>query len=281
MKFHLWVPNLFGFQGGIQVYSRFLLQAIQNIYPQSEYDIFVKHDVSTSSDFVYLPQTRFHFSGEHSDNIRTPIFASQIITQGCLKRPDLIISCHINFTVAAYRLKQLTGIPYFTIGHGIDAWNIEDPLMKKALHDADLILTGGNYTRERLIKEQNFHPDKVLVLFNTFNANRLKIAPKPEKLLQRYNLKPDEPIILTVARLSESEQYKGYDKILTALPKIRQHIPNVKYILVGKGKDKYRVQQLISQYELEESVILAGYIPDEELTEHYNLCDVFAMPSKA
>ncbi|MGB3650876.1 MAG: glycosyltransferase, partial [Rivularia sp. (in: cyanobacteria)] len=27
-------------------------------------------------------------------------------------------------------------------------------------------------------------------------------------------------------------------------------------------------------------VTLTGYIPDEELSEHYNLCDVFAMPSK-
>ncbi len=281
MKLHTWVPNLFSSQGGIQVYSGFLLRAIQKIYPQSQYDIFVKHDVSTSSDFPYLPDTRFHFAGDYSLKIRTPIFVSQIITQGLLQKPNLIISAHINFTVAAYWLKCMTGIPYWTVGHGIDAWNIQNRALQNALHHADLILTGGNYTRERLIKEQKLNPDKVSILPNTFDADRFKIAPKPEKLLQKYSLKPDQPTILTVARLSESEQYKGYDKILSALPKIRQQIPNVHYILVGKGNDKPRIEKLISQYQIQNSVTLTGYIPEEELSEHYNLCDVFAMPSKA
>ena len=31
---------------------------------------------------------------------------------------------------------------------------------------------------------------------------------------------------------------------------------------------------------LQDCVTLAGFIPDEELNDHYNLCDVFAMPSK-
>ncbi len=281
MKFHTWVPNLFGCQGGIQVYSGFLLQAIQKIYPQSRYDIFVKHDLKTSSDFPYLPDTRFHFAGDYSLKIRTPAFASQIITQGFLQRPDIIISSHLNFTVAAYWLKCMTGIPYWTVAHGIDAWNIQNRALKNALHHADLILAVSSYTRERLIKEQKLNPDKVSILPNTFDANRFNIAPKPEKLLQKYNLKPDQPTILTVARLSNSEQYKGYDKILSALPKIRQQIPNVRYILVGKGNDKPRIEKLISQYQIQECVTLTGYIPDEELSEHYNLCDVFAMPSKA
>ncbi|WP_315862267.1 glycosyltransferase [Picosynechococcus sp. PCC 7003] len=30
----------------------------------------------------------------------------------------------------------------------------------------------------------------------------------------------------------------------------------------------------------ENYVTLAGFIPDEELADHYNLCDVFAVPSK-
>ena len=29
------------------------------------------------------------------------------------------------------------------------------------------------------------------------------------------------------------------------------------------------------------AVVFAGFVPDEELSEHYNLCDLFAMPSKA
>ena len=32
---------------------------------------------------------------------------------------------------------------------------------------------------------------------------------------------------------------------------------------------------------MQDAVVLAGFVPDEELSEHYNLCDLFAMPSKA
>ncbi|NEQ88442.1 MAG: glycosyltransferase family 4 protein, partial [Moorea sp. SIO2I5] len=77
------------------------------------------------------------------------------------------------------------------------------------------------------------------------------------------------------------EQYKGYDQILGALPQIRQRIPNIHYILVGKGDDRLRIEQLISQLQLQDCVTLTGYVPDEELAAHYHLCDVFAMPSKA
>ncbi|MEH2184069.1 glycosyltransferase [Nostoc sp.] len=27
-------------------------------------------------------------------------------------------------------------------------------------------------------------------------------------------------------------------------------------------------------------MIIAGFVPDKELCDHYNLCDVFALPSK-
>ena len=280
MKFHIWVPNLFKFQGGIQVYSGFLLQAIQNISPQSQYDVFIKHDVNTSSDIPYLPDTRFHFTGASPLKIRTPAFAAQIITQGFLQRPDIIISSHLNFTVAAYWLKCMTGIPYWTVAHGIDAWNIQNPVLINALDHADLILAVSSYTRERLIKEQNLNPSKVVILPNTFNADRFTPRLKPDYLLKQYQLKPEQPVILTVARLVEFERYKGYDQILRAIPQIRQMIPDVHYIIVGKGNDRKRVEQIILELELRDCVTLAGFVPDEQLCDYYNLCDVFAMPSK-
>ena len=102
MKFHLRLPNIFGFKGGIQVYSAFFLQAIQNIYPQSKYNIFLKHDVKTSADIPYLAHTNFHFAGAFPLKIRTPIFAAQMLTQGLLQRPNLVISTHLNFTIISF-----------------------------------------------------------------------------------------------------------------------------------------------------------------------------------
>ncbi|MFB2773245.1 glycosyltransferase [Pelatocladus sp. BLCC-F211] len=276
---YLWFPNIFEFKGGIQVYSAFLLEALQSLYPHIEYDVFLKHDTYCSPNSSFIRNTRFHVAGNWHITLRTLAFATQIIGHGFWQRPNLVITSHLNFTVAAYLLKRLTGIPYWTVAHGIEAWDIEPSTLKVALQNADRILAVSNYTRDRLLK-QGFNPGQVLVLPNTFDANRLRIKTKSSVLLKRYGLNAEQPIILTVARLSKSEQYKGYDKILTALPQIRQTIPNVHYLLVGKGDDQSRIEELISKLQLQDCVTLAGYVPDEELSDHYNLCDVFAMPSK-
>src|SRR5437588_1599173 len=82
------------------------------------------------------------------------------------------------------------------------------------------------------------------------------------------------------ARVSSSERYKGYDQVLRAMTIIRKRFPQVRYILGGRGPDQLRIEALIKELDLVNNVSLAGYVPDHELRSHYNLCDVFAMPSK-
>ncbi len=280
LHLHLWFPNIFEFKGGIQVYSAFLLEALQTLYPKIEYDVFLKHDTRSSPNFSFRTNIQFHFAGTWPKTLRTLGFATQILGNGIWQRPSLVIASHLNFTVAAYLLKCLTGIPYWTVAHGVEAWDIRHSTLKVALQKADRILAVSNYTRDRLLKQQNIDPTKVSLLPNTFDANRFQIAPKPQDLLNRYRLTVDQPVILTVARLDSTERYKGYDQILKAFPEIRRQIPNAHYILVGKGSDRPRIEQLIIQLGLQDCVTLAGFIPDEELCDYYNLCDVFAMPSK-
>ncbi|MDV2995702.1 MAG: GDP-mannose-dependent alpha-(1-6)-phosphatidylinositol monomannoside mannosyltransferase [Chroococcidiopsis sp. SAG 2025] len=277
---HLWFPNIFEFKGGIQVYSAFLLNALESLYPNWHYQVYLKHDTRSPFDLARSPNTQFYYTGSLPLRLRTVGFAAQICGAGLWQRPSLAIATHLNFTVAAYWLKQLTGMPYWAIAHGVEAWDINRPTLQKALHHADRILAVSSYTRDRLLKEQNLDPAKVSLLPNTFDAERFKIQPKPQYLLERYGLTPEQLVILTVARLDCSERYKGYDQILQALPEIRRQIPSVRYLIVGKGSDRPRIEQLIAKLDLKDCVTLTGFIPDAELGDHYNLCDVFAMPSK-
>lgn len=277
---HLWIPNMFEFKGGIQVYSAFLLKAIQIILSQSRFEIFLKHDRLYSSTFTTLEKTKFHCLGKVPPKLRTAAFAAELAAYALVQKPSLILSTHLNFIPVAHQVNRLTRVPYWAVAHGVDAWNIQNPTLQKALQSADRILAVSNYTRDRLLKEQNLDPEKVSILPNTFDADRFQVAAKPQKLLQRYHLTPDQPVILTIARLDSAERYKGYDQILRTLPEIRRHIPNVHYVLGGKGSDRPRIEQLIRDLDLQDCVTLTGFILDEELCDHYNLCDVFAMPSK-
>jgi glycosyltransferase involved in cell wall biosynthesis len=131
-----------------------------------------------------------------------------------------------------------------------------------------------------MLAELRLRPGRVAILPNTFDAEYFSPAAKPRYLLKRFGLKPNQPIILTVARLASNERYKGYDQVLCALPAIRRAIPSVHYIIGGRGPDRSRVEALVRRLNLMDTVTLAGYVPDHELCDFYNLCDVFAMPSK-
>jgi glycosyltransferase involved in cell wall biosynthesis len=278
---HLWLPNIYESKGGIQAFSVFFLDALLALPFDLNFEVFLKHD---SCLFLYPDSsidfdTQVHFAGTWPLFLRTPVFATQILSSGLRQRPDLVICTHLNFTIAAHWLKRLTGIPYWAIAHGIEAWNIERPMLQAALGEADRILAVSSYTRDRLLQEQALSPEKVSILPNTFDADRFRVGTKPSYLLDRHQLDPEQPILLTVSRLSQNESYKGYNKVLEALPQIRQEIPNIHYILVGQGDDLPRLEEWIARHNLQDCVTLAGFIPNSELCDYYNLCDVFAMPS--
>jgi glycosyltransferase involved in cell wall biosynthesis len=291
MHFYFLVPNLFGFKGGIQVYSAFLIQALQKHYPDAAYDVFLKYERRAplpSERTSFLPQTQFHcFSEQVYDTRRwqrrfkTIRSCAKIMQAAMWQRPQLLVLTELNYyLVVCQWIKRLLGIPYWVVVHGLEAWDLKNSAYKAALQTADRVVAVSHYTRDRILREGYLDPAQISVLPNTFDASQFQVKPKPDYLLQRYGLSPEQPVILTVTRIQRFAQYKGYDKILRALPAIRQQVPNVRYVLAGKGDDLQRVQALIQSLGVQDCVTLAGFVPDAELSDHYNLCDVFAMPSK-
>ena len=280
-QLHVWCPNIFGFKGGIQVFSKHFIESLQIIEPQSVLDVSLLHDkVGDFFEQEVLKSVSFHFSGRWPTRIRNIVFSLMVGLNAIRQQPDLIITTHLNFVPIAYWLKIGWGIPYWTIAHGIEAWNIKKPAIRQALKNADLILAVSNHTRDRLIQEQKLNPCQIVVLPNTVNPEQFKPAPKPDYLLNRYGFLANQPIIFTVCRLCKDEAYKGYDSILEALPIIKEEFPDVHYLLGGTGDDQERILDQVAELGLKGSVTLTGFIPDEELADHYNLCDLFALPSK-
>jgi glycosyltransferase involved in cell wall biosynthesis len=279
-KIHIWIPDYESAMGGIQVFSRFLIRAIGDCLEGAKIVVLSKNDNS----FPVLPSrtipTKFRCSGWWPDGLRTSAFASQLLTNALRDRPDLIISTHVNFLPVAKWLKRIANIPYSAVAHGVDVWGPQRNGLGSALRLADRVMAVSRYTRERMLDELRLEPARVGLLSNTFDPQGFAPGPKPRYLLKRFSLTPEQPVILTVARLASAERYKGYDQILAALPAIRKAVPNVRYILGGRGPDRSRIEALVRKLNLEDAVSFAGYIPDHELCDFYNLCDVFAMPSK-
>src|SRR5262245_54412118 len=278
-KVFVWAPDLFSNTGGIQAFSRYFVEALLMETAEKEIRVLVKNDYPKD-----LPKNNdsFHVSacGDWPVRVRSPRFALGCLTETWLERPSLIVSTHLHFGPLAQLARSCFGTPYVLVAHGIDAWGLSIDSRLRSLEKANLVLAVSHYTRDRLINETGLDANRVKILPNTFSQERFNIAPKSPQLLRRYGLQATTRVILTVGRLADTEGYKGYDKIIRALPTILHALPDVRYLLVGKGSDRPRIEKLIAEVGVQEAVILAGFIPDEELADHYNLCDIFAMPSQ-
>jgi glycosyltransferase involved in cell wall biosynthesis len=217
-------------------------------------------------------------AGKWSSRLQTPCLVAGALAACARDRPDHVISTHVNFGPAARWARKLLGIPYTLIAHGVDI----DPELsagrRAALRGAQRILAVSSWTRERVAK-LGIDARRIDILPNTVDEARFSVAPRPERLVQRYALEPGEKVVLTVARLDGAERYKGYDRILRALPLVRAACGAVRFIVAGKGSDRARLEDMAGELGVERTVTFAGFVPDEELADHYRLADVFAMPS--
>src|SRR3984893_1564299 len=280
MKIHVWVPEYAFSTGGIQTFSRFVVRALQDCLPTAQVLVFSKNDTSAPDVADNNKAAPFATVGSWPLPLRTLAFTLKLFHRAYRDRPQLIITTHANFAPAAYWLRRFFRIPFIAIGHGVEVWDIPSRQIRTALRNTDQLVAVSRYTRERMAKALTVEAAAIQILPDTFDSENFQPGPKPRYLLKRYRLRANQPVILTIARLVSAERYKGYDQVLRALPAVREHFPDIRYILGGHGPDRARVTKLIGELNLKENVTLAGYVPEHDLCAHYNLCDVFAMPSK-
>ena len=320
-QIHLWCQSFEACPGGIQTFTRFVIRALQELYPDAKVVVFAKNDLASEARPVVggrdsdvgangrvegkdlggevadksafgrrrsevgksVEESRYdriRGFGQWPSAMRAAVFALSALRHARRDQPELIISTHVNFAPVGRLARKWTSARFAAVGHGIEVWNIPKAGVRNALRTADQLIAVSDFTRIRMAEEIDVAKERIELLPNTFDENRFVPAPKSEKLFQRYQITKEQPVILTVARMEATEQYKGYENVLLALPEILARFPNARYLIVGDGRDRKRVVGLSRKLRVEGNVVFAGYVPNEELAEHYNICDVFAMPSK-
>jgi glycosyltransferase involved in cell wall biosynthesis len=88
----------------------------------------------------------------------------------------------------------------------------------------------------------------------------------------RLGAPPDGPLVLTVARLHPE---KHVERLLAAAPRILAAHPDASFLIVGDGPERGRLAREANELGVERSVVFAGTVPQEELSEVYLAADVF------
>jgi glycosyltransferase involved in cell wall biosynthesis len=268
---HVWVPDIKA-TGGIQHYSRALVRALMELEPDAKIRILSKNEGRDGS-------VTGGFYGRWPGRLRTFALVLGGLWHAWREKPKWILTTHPHFSKALKIIKRLTGTPHLAVCHGVETWDKVVGPMKAALKDATLVIAVSDYTRSHLVESAGLDAGKVCVVPNTFDEFLFQPGPRPELLMKRYGIGPEQPVLLTLGRLSSTERYKGHDQVIKALPAILRERPELRYLIVGDGDDAARLKQMALDCGVSDSVIFAGHVPREELCRHYLLADIFVMPS--
>ncbi|MEG4287563.1 glycosyltransferase family 4 protein [Microcoleus sp. C2C3] len=275
--------EIFASEGGIQSYVKDILKAYLSITagtnspPQAE--VLLLRDSEDCNNPYESKNLKFYYFKTENAGFGRLKFATVLLSRLLQKRPLRVFCGHIKLAPLIQILCQPLGIPYTILTYGKEVWEPLGPKYQTAMSKAESIWTISRYTRDRTCEINNLNPEKFQIVPCTVDVNIFTTVPKPQDLLEQYNL-VGAKILMTVSRLRSSDIYKGVDVTIQALPQIAKTFPNVKYLVIGRGDDRSRLAKLADDLGVTERVIFAGFVPTENLAEHYQLADAYVMPSQ-
>ncbi|MFB3764618.1 MAG: glycosyltransferase family 4 protein [Methanotrichaceae archaeon] len=143
------------------------------------------------------------------------------------------------------------------------------PLLLKAA--SRVIITQRNYMASSSYLKN--HKDKLVVVPNGVDTDRFR------QIDRNKGKAPDGKTVFFLGLLDRFHRYKGLDILLQAMAAVTRQMPDAKLLVGGNGEllDHYR--DIAATLGISKNMEFLGFVPDAMLTECYNRCDAFILPS--
>jgi phosphatidyl-myo-inositol dimannoside synthase len=276
MRVHMLLTDGFGGFGGISRFNRDFLGAL-NVCPSVERVYALPRVISDPIEEA-IPEAVVY----ERRAARGRIFYSLAVIRRALRRPcaDLVICGHVNLLPLAWIAARLTRARLVLVIHGYEAWTPSSHRFSNLLvKRIDAFIAVSRYTAECFGHWSGVPRARGFILSNCVNLDQFQPRERDLALANRYGLE-SAIVMLTVARLTTGERYKGIDEVIDVMPRLMRQLPNLHYLIVGDGSDRARLEAKARTQGLADHVVFAGRIAEAEKVAHYNLADVYVMPSR-
>jgi len=136
---------------------------------------------------------------------------------------------------------------------------------------ADRIIALTKQMRQELMSAAPIRPDRVKVIYNPVDLERLKI--KAEEPVHHTWFDPSRPLILSIGRLTIE---KGFKHLIGAFGQVIER--NAPYLVVlGEGNERASLEGLIKRLDLKDRVHLPGY--EKNPFKYLSQCTLFILSS--
>jgi len=177
-------------------------------------------------------------------------------------------TCHKN---VPYLLTLQEGDPFEDIKRKV---RFVAPLFKRIFLQADYIQVISNYLAG-FAREMGCE-GKLEVVPNGIDVRKFKgqiSKTETDELKNSLGTKADEKIIITASRLVKKN---AVDDVIKSL----EHLPsNIKFLILGDGPDRKKLEELARQLNLLNRVIFFGAYNNDDLPKYLAIADVFVRPS--
>ncbi len=263
------VTDAFGGYGGIARYNCDLLLALAGEVPNAEIRVLPRIGAAAVSH----PEGGIR---QEKAVFKPSLYALRALQLALRFKPELIFCGHIYHGPLASMMSRFLNVPMISQLHGTEVWSPLPGRHLRPLERSDRVLCVSRDTRARYLSQSANH-DNSFVLANTVgpeftpeNRGRARARFGTERLYA----------LLTVARLDARNGYKGHDRVIRALPRLRtpDGTPPV-YLIAGIGEDRPRLEGLAMRLGVSDQVRFLGKVPDEDLPDLYRAADLFVLPS--
>jgi phosphatidyl-myo-inositol dimannoside synthase len=209
-----------------------------------------------------------------------PAFVLRLAGRVCRGGPvDLVVCGHLYLLPAAWLLARLRGARLALNIHGLEAWEpSHKPLVNLVARFVDAFISVSRLSAERFVRWSRVPMARGFILPNCVDLNRFQPRSRDAALIERYGLQSSK-VILTVGRLAAQERYKGFDEVIEIMPQLVMRFATLKYLIVGEGPDRPRLEAKARTLGVSDHVVFAGYVSESDKVAYYNLADAYVMPS--
>lgn len=156
-----------------------------------------------------------------------------------------------------------------------------DTIAIQMLKRADAIITVSKYTAETLVDHAGINPQKIHPIYSGIDHDHFKELSISDDFFAKYKLSMNTPYIL---HISTEEKRKNLKTLIKAFYVLKQRYPELRLLKIGKPLyplARKELMNLISELNLEPSVIFVDHVPEEDLPFFYNVALAMAFPSIA
>jgi len=277
MKILYLSPGVFD-KGGISRYTRFQIQALQEIVGKESITIMsLLGPKGSRNDLESEFHTDYHGNSKRklfSEILRYSYMAAYFTVK---KKPDIIWSGILNNSALAVSLAKLTRATSIVQVYGNEVWTPRPcrPDIPWGLAHCDYVLSDCYFSAE-YIKKHNLARKDIPVFWDCVDINRFYPREPSTEILKRYNLPdPKEHFnIMTLGRLSTDCTYKGYERLLSLFPKLDKQVT----LIFGGGGDLIpKLKQQALELGVSDRVFFTDFINDADLPDLYRAASVFCL----